>query len=298
MVAYRPGAGSRQRTMWLDRTGKAMEQLAFMNAPELSSDGRYLAGDRTIDGNRDVWILDLVRAGSTRFTIHPAVDGFPVWSPDGSRLAFHSQRRGNFDVWVRPASRGVGTEELLLGSADHEWPLDWSRDGQFLLYHRTDQNYASSDLWALPMTVGAREPIAVANTPFEERLGQFSPDGRWVAYETDESGRREIVVQSFPKPSALVHVSTNGGMAPRWSPDGTEIYYIALDGKLMAVPVALKDGTLIPGHPLALFFAKMPNSVFKANYSVGRDGRFLINAVSDESFPSPITVVVNSKPPS
>src|SRR6185503_10013243 len=106
-------------------------------------------------------------------------------------------------------------EERLLGTSDNEWPLDWSRDGRFLLYHRTDLKYASSDLWALPMTGANREPIPVATTPFVERLGQFSPDGQWIAYETNESGQREIVVQSFPKPGAIVHVSTSGGSAPR-----------------------------------------------------------------------------------
>jgi Tol biopolymer transport system component len=267
-----------------------------MNAPELSPDGRYVAGDRTVDGNRDVWLVDLVRGPLTRFTTHQAVDGFPVWSPDGARVAFHSQRNGTFDVWIKRSSGSVGTEELLVGTRDNEWPLDWSRDGRFLLYHRSDQNYARSDLWALPMTGNTRDPIAVANTPFEERLGQFSPDGRWIVYETNESGRREIVVRAFPASTAPVHISTNGGVAPRWSADGQEIYFVAPDGKIMAVPVAVKGSDFSAGNAAALFSAGLPAQVFKVQYAVTRDGEFLVNSLMDEGSASPITLILNWKP--
>jgi Tol biopolymer transport system component len=296
IVAYRAGQGSTERTSWFDRTGKVLRQLPWMNAPELSPDGRYVAGDRTVDGNRDVWLVDLVRGPLTRFTTHQAVDGFPVWSPDGARVAFHSQRNGTFDVWIKRSSGSVGTEELLVGTPDNEWPLDWSRDGRFLLYHRSDQNYARSDLWALPMTGNTRDAIAVANTPFEERLGQFSPDGRWIVYETNESGRREIVVQAFPASGAPVHISTNGGVAPRWSADGKEIYFVAPDGKIMAVTVAVKGREFSVGHPAALFFAGLPAQVFKVQYAVTRDGEFLVNSLMGEGSASPITLILNWKP--
>jgi Tol biopolymer transport system component len=295
-VAYRVGHGAPVQTSWFDRTGKVFGQLATWNAPELSPDGRYVAGDRTIDGNRDVWLLELARGASTRFTTHQAVDGFPVWSPDGSRIAFHSQRNGSFDVWMKRLNGAAGTEELLVGTPDNEWPLDWSRDGRFLLYHRSDQDYAGSDLWALPMTGNTRDPIVVANTPFEERLGQFSPDGRWIVYQTNESGRREIVVQAFPEASAPVHISTRGGVAPRWSADGTEIYFVGLDGRMMAVPVAVKGTVFSVGDPATLFFAGLMAQVFKAQYAVTRDGQFLINRLMDEGSASPITLIVNWKP--
>jgi Tol biopolymer transport system component len=298
IVAYRGGGASPVRTSWFDRTGQVLAQLASLNAPELSPDGRYVAGDRTTDGNRDAWVVDLVRRSSTRFTTHQAVDGFPVWSPDGSRIAFHSQRNGTFDVWIKQSNGAVGTEELLVGTPDHEWPLDWSRDGRFLLFHRSNQNYASSDLWVLPMTGSNREPVVVAKTPFEERLGQFSPDGRWIAYETNESGRREIVVQAFPKSSAPVPISTSGGVAPRWSVDGKEIYFISADGNLMAVPVTVRGSTFSAGNPLALFFAGLPAQVFKVQYAVTRDGQFLVNRLLDEGAASPITLILNWKPES
>ena len=190
VVAYRSGREARRRMTWFDRTGKVLsaDDEEVGNAPSLSRDQHYLAVDRTIDGNRDVWILDLARGGVTPFTRHPSVDGHPVWSPDGSRIAFHSQRNGTFDIWVKPFTV-EGSETVALGTPANEWPLDWSRDGRFLLFHRSDEHYASADLLALPMTGDDRTPVAVADTPFEERIGSFSPDGRWVAYQTDESGR-------------------------------------------------------------------------------------------------------------
>jgi Tol biopolymer transport system component len=147
------------------------------------------------------------------------------------------------------------------------------------------------------MTGTNREPIAVANTPFVERHGQFSPDGQWVAYETDESGRHEVVVQSFPTPRAIVHVSTSGGSGPRWSATGTEIYFVAPDGKLMAVPITIANSTLTPGNPIALFTVPIfEQQVFKATYAVAPNGRFLFNAPSDDAAAAPITLILNWTP--
>jgi Tol biopolymer transport system component len=143
------------------------------------------------------------------------------------------------------------------------------------------------------MTGSNRDPIVVANTPFEERLGQFSPDGRWIAYESDESGRREIVVRPFPEPGALVQISTDGGGAPRWSVDGKELYFVAPDGKMMVVPVTVTGSMFTPGNPTALFFTGLSNQVFRANYAVAPDGGFLVNTPSAESTAPPITVILN-----
>jgi Tol biopolymer transport system component len=210
-LAYRVARAAPPRMTWFDRTGSVLAEGADLNGPNLSPDGRYVAYDRTIEGNRDVWIMDLVRGGTTRFTNNAAIEGFPVWSPDGTRLVFHSLRKGTFDIWTRRFDGAPGTEELLLETAAHEWPIAWSRDGRFLLYQRTDQNYESSDLLALPMTGENRTPIVVANSPAEERMGEFSPDGRWIAYQTSESGKPEIVLRGFPESNGVVHVSTGGG---------------------------------------------------------------------------------------
>ena len=178
----------------------------------------------------DIWRVDLTRGGVTRITTDPGVDGYPVWSPDGSKLAFESNRQKTLDLWVT-AANGSGPDELLYAGPDSEWPMQWSHDGRFLLYQQSDLG-ERWDLWALPMTGPDRTPIAVATTRFAERMGQISPDGRWVAYETDESGRPEIVVQGFPEPNGRFPLSTQGGRSPRWSPRGDEICFVALDRKI------------------------------------------------------------------
>jgi Tol biopolymer transport system component len=298
ILAYHPGGGVRTRMTWFDQTGKVLERGADLNAPDLSSDGRYLAYDRTVQGNRDVWFRDLARGGGpTRFTTHPKVDGFPVLSPDNSQIAFHSLRNGNFDIWIKALNGAADTEQLLHGTSENEWPLDWSNDGRFLLYRKTDADYASSDLMALPMSGDDRAPVVVANKAFEERLGEFSPDGRWVAYETHESGRPEIVVQAFPKPSGVFHVSTRGGAAPRWKADGKVIYFIAPDGKMMSVGVTTSASAFEAGTPAPLFPTQIVVQVFRPQYAVAADGRIVVyNLEVDDASVSPITLILNWKP--
>ena len=130
-LAYRIAKATPSRLTWFDRAGAVLGLGADLNAPDISPDGRYVAYDRTIEGNRDVWIMDLVRGGTARFTTHSAIDGYPVWSPDGTRLVFHSQRNGTFDIWIKRFDGASGTEELLLETPGNEWPIDWSRDGRF-----------------------------------------------------------------------------------------------------------------------------------------------------------------------
>jgi serine/threonine protein kinase len=292
VIAHRAAGRTRIEATWIDRNGLVTQDgaIPFLNGPELSSDGRRLVGDRTVDGNRDIWIADLARGGLTRFTTHPAVDGFPLWSPDDQRVAFHSSRNGTIDLWIKPSSGGE--EQRLLDAPDSEWPIHWSKDGRFLLYQRSDLK-AAWNLWALPMTGTDRTPIAVAQTPFAERLGEFSPDGRWVAYETDESGRPEIVAQAFPHPLGRWPVSTSGGAAPRWNADGTAIYFIAPDGQMMAAPVTTKGSAFEPGPPVRLFPTQLMPQIFKYQYAVSRDGRFLLNTVAPETAAPPINLILN-----
>jgi hypothetical protein len=198
-------------------------------------------------------------------------------------------------LYTKP-SNGEGTEQLLLETLDA--PQDWSKDGRFLLYFKVDPK-TGRDLWALPVTGDDRKPRPVANTQFDEVAGQFSPDGRWVAYETNQSGQFDIVVQSFPEPKGMWKVSTNGGTQPRWSADGREIYFVAPDDTLMAAPVAgdVKGAAFVTGTPLALFPTQMRGTgvVIKPDYAVSRDGRFLINQRVEESTAVPITVISNWK---
>ncbi len=297
IVAHRPAGGGRQaRITWFDRNGQAVVgPPGFVNAPELSPDGRQVAFDRTTRGNRDIWLMDLARDSVTPFTVHPAVDGYPLWSPDGAQIVFESTRNGTFDLWIRSSS-GASPEQLLLEAPESEWPLHWSKDGRFLLYQTSDLE-TKWDLWVLPMIGSDRTPLVVANSPFVERMGQFSPDGRWLAYETNESGRPEIVAQAFPRASGRFAVSTGGGTAPRWRADGNEIFFIAPDGKMMAVPITTTGSAFEAGKPTALFPTNIMGLPFKSQYTVSRDGRFLVNNLQpDEGTVSPITLILNWKP--
>jgi serine/threonine protein kinase/Tol biopolymer transport system component len=302
ILAFREaGRPSARRLTWFDGAGNLLEHVEELNGPELSPDPeqRYLAGDLTIDGNRDVWIVDRLRGGSIRLTTHPAVDGYPIWSPKGTELVFESVRNGTFDLWIGPSNQ-PGDERLLFESPDHEIPIDWSADGRFVLYSRSDSapdtEYRRSDLWALPMTGEDRTPIAVANTPFEERMGAFSPDGRWVAYDTDQSGRFEVKVQAFPEPSEVFPVSTDGGLAPRWGSNG-EIYFVALDGTMMAARVSTTASTFESERPEPLFSTGITATQrFNQQYAVSSDRRFVVLDSQADDVVAPITVVLNWKP--
>ena len=183
---------------------------------------------------------------------------------------------------------------------ENKTPLAWSSDGRFLLYATLDPK-TGPDLWALPL-VGERKPFPVVQTPFEESAGQFSPDGRWLVYQSNESGRMEIYVRPFPGPGDQWAVSTAGGSQPRWRPDGKELFYVAPDARLMAAPIGVAPDrqTLEPGTPVPLFSTRLASGSnitggfgSKAQYMVAPDGRFLMNVAVEGATPSPITVVLN-----
>jgi Tol biopolymer transport system component len=304
LIAYRTGSDSLRQFRWYDRAGKALGDVGQAEStiviyPELSLDRSRLAMQRLMQGNTDVWLMDLLRGSVSRLTFDPAIDGAPVWSPDGSRLVFLSGRKGIYDLYLK-SSNGGGEEQLLLQSPNDKYPQSWSSDGRYLLYGESDSK-TGRDLFALPITgtnVNSAERIVVAHTPFDELNGQFSPDGRWVAYETNESGRFEVVVQPFPAATAKWQVSTAGGTQPRWKPDGKELYYVTPETKLMAVPLAISNGTVMPGAPVMLFPVRLSQG-FGANkqeYDVSRGGRFLLDESIESPTPTPITVIMNWKP--
>ena len=226
-------------------------------------------------------------------------NGNPVWSPDGRRVAFTSNRQGPFYLYQRNIET-AGGEEVVLDTPEGKSPNDWSSDGRFILY-RDLISYLHFDLMAIPLD-GDRKPVPIAHTNSDEREGQFSPDGKWVAYQSNESGRYEIYVQSFPNAAGKTRISAEGGSQVRWRHDAKEIFYVAQDGRLMAAPIRLNSAatTIEPGVPMVLFRPSNPGRVmasnFKAQYAVSRDGqRFLINTVLAEATTSPITLILNWK---
>jgi serine/threonine protein kinase/Tol biopolymer transport system component len=304
-VAYRAGAAIRRQLVWVDRTGKALGTMGGpdengLSAPSVSPDGRRVAVQRTVGGNLDIWLLDGSR--TSRFTFDAAQDRYPIWSPDGSRIAFDSDRTGAFDLYQKSSS-GVGVEELLAESAQTKVPHDWSADGRFLLYVSIDPQ-TGRDLWVLPVE-GNRKPWVFLKTSFDERQSAFSPDGRWVAYESNESGRYEIHVRALAAPVASDaaadvvgqwQVSTAGGVYPRWRPDGKELYYLSPTGAMMAAPIVVTGSAFEPGAAVTLFPTRIYGGGVEQQqgrqYDVTRDGRFLINAELDNAA-APITLLMN-----
>ena len=297
VLAYRGGGSPPRQLVWMDRAGNVTGVVGApdtetLASPELSSDGRRIVVQRIVQGNVDVWLIDASRGVPTRLTFDGREDTLPLFSPDGSRVIFASTRSGIGAVYEKALS-GAGEERLLSPTSERKIPLSWSPDGRYLLCAGIGEK-TGSDLWALPLDGGT--PIAIATTPFEEIAGQFSPDGRWVAYASNESGRMEVYVRPFPEPDGATPVSTSGGTHPRWRPDGKELFYVAPDGRLMAAPIAAAGRTLDPGAPVALFTPRFAIGASitqaKPQYVVGRDGRFLINSAIEQATP-PITLVLN-----
>ena len=221
----------------------------------------------------------------------------PVWSPDGHRIVFTSNRRGpsEWALYMKSAD-GTGNDELLVAKA--LGPNDWSPDGRFILYTIAGLK-GDRDIMALPLE-GDRTPVPVVATPFNETNGQFAPDGQWIAFQSNESGRPEIYVQPFRRPGQKVRISTEGGIQARWRGDGKELFYLAPDQRLMAVPIQLdaQRNVVDVGTPVALFttaLAGIPQNDSGRHYMVSRDGqRFLMDTLREVTLP--ITVVLNWKP--
>ena len=299
-IAYRAGSsGGKRQLLWVDRSGKEVAKIGEAHdfGPSylsLSPDGQQIAVQRGLQGNADIWLLDLVRGGAVRFTTAPQPEIAPVWAPDGKRIVFSAAYSGRFDLY-RKALDGTASE-LLLGTDENKQATDWSRDGRYLLY-RAVSDSANFDVWALPLE-GDKRPIPLVRTPFEERDAQFSPDGKWIAYQSNESGRFEIYLQPFPVPGARIPVSTGGGAQVRWRRDGKEIFYIATDGRLMAVPLQTDpSGTPKPGAPVPLFLTHVGavEDISLTHYVPSADGqKFLMDTIVEENA-APITIILNWK---
>ena len=309
LVAYRTGASSPRQLTWFDRSGTARgtvgEADSSLFQTRVSPDGRRVAVQREF-ANADLWLLDGDRA--SRFTFDAATEVRPTWSPDGTRIAFASNRTGVFDLYQKLTS-GAGVEERIVASNQTKTPSSWSADGRFLLFNSTDPQ-TSMDMWVVPM--GDRTPSPFLKTPFRELHGVFSPDDRWVAYQSNESGQDEVYGRPFVPPTDATRaattapataggqsqVSTAGGVHPVWRRDGKELHYLNPEGAMMAVPIAT-GATLSPGAPVVLFSTRIvgggADRGVGPQYDVAPDGRFLIN-MELPGDAAPITLIQHWNP--
>jgi len=302
-LIYFAGAGPAvdRQFVWRDQTGRLLgtegKPGLYTTNFDLSPDGTQIAvGQRNLNDSRyDIWLVDWARNLSRRLTFDPALspNGNVVWSGDGKQVAFASTRAGNRDIYARNVN-GVGAETPLLATPVDEWPEDWSEDGRYLAYGRnTTQN--NGGLFALPL-FGDRQPITIADTPFGEDEPRFSKDGRWVAYNSDESGTNQVYLVSFPAIDQKRQISTDGGVQPRWRRDGKELFYLGLDGRIMAVDLRI-DATVDAGVPRALFNTRLSVDPIRDQFAVTADGqRFLVQVPLVNGTPTPITVLVNWRP--
>ena len=275
LVVAQPATSGLSTLEWIDRHG-THEPLAL--APQdygyamVSPDGTRVAVERRTNGNRDIWILDLKRLTQTQLTDGPTEDMLPRWSPDGKRVYFGSNRGGTFDVYSQAAD-GASSATLEFGGPEFQVPSSTTPDGTRLIVYDRFNDLAVLDL-AKPDHL---EPLL--HSEFDERLGEVSPDGKWIAYESDESGKQfEIILRSFPNVSERREiVSDNGGRFPRWGPNGSnELYYLTPTGAMMAVPITLSP-TLALGKAVKLFdWQKPPVGRSGRRYDLAPDGRFLV----------------------
>jgi eukaryotic-like serine/threonine-protein kinase len=296
VLVYSSGSSGNTQQTWIDRTGKEKGLLGGpgnLIRPWVSPDGNRLALDGVdLLGNRDIWLIELASGKPTRFTFDPATDLFAVWSPDGSRIAFSSDREGPRHLYQK-ATTGAGKEELLLKTDLNKFPTDWSADGRFILFTVNDPK-TKLDVWVLPQC-GDQKPFPFLQTEFSERNARFSPDGQWVAYSSDESGINQIYVQTFPGLGGKQQISSNGGYFLAWRRDGSELFYISSDKKMMAVDVKETGGTFKSGEPKALFDVHVPSvNAAVTQFAVTADGqKFLVAKSITENTSIPIAVVMN-----
>jgi hypothetical protein len=290
-------SGDRWQLNWRDRNGvrlSGMDQPGmWIKSVSLSPDGNSAAVASVASGDEfrgDIWIRSLSRDTNARLTSEPTVESHPIWDRSGNSITYYSNRRGNRDIFSKPAD-GRGTATPLVAGPLNENPEDWSSDGSVLVYS-VDDPQRKGDLWYLKRKVdGSYEPVPFLQTPFAESEAALSPDGRYLAYKSNESGRAEIYVQRFPEGGPKQQISINGGHYPRWRKDGTELFYVAGE-TLMAAPVTTGSHFSV-GVPGPLFKNTDLDSDGR-RYDVSSDGRrFLIAERAEESAKPVIRVVRN-----
>jgi eukaryotic-like serine/threonine-protein kinase len=302
VLAYTSGdAGGDYQLTWFDRSGKIVGTVATPGLAlwaAISPDGNTVVEDHPDPqtGLYDIWLHDLARGTNSRFTFNSKTNRFPIWSPDGSHIAFASND-GVTNIYQKAASGVAQDEPLDKAEGRMKRPDDWSRDGRYIIEEVSNDPKTGYDIWVLPL-FGDRKPFPYLNTEFNEHYAKLSPNGHWLAYVSDETKREEVYVQTFPTPGGKWQVSTNGGSRPIWSRNGKELYFFGPDQKLMAVEMkndAVKSGARFEaGVPKPLFESHFGAvTAFNGWFDVSKDGRFLIPQVVAPVTSEPMTVVVN-----
>jgi WD40 repeat protein len=293
-LVYGASESSENRIVWLDRAGKEISEVGKplgVNTCALSPDGTRLAMSirDAKSGRSDIWIRDMERGVTSRLTFDPKDEFAPVWSKDGKSVIFASDRDGTNGIYEKSAS-GTGPTKKIWTSQDRIIPGGLSPDGRFLAVNRWTQGTVQT--WILPMA-GSKKPYAFLHASFQEGMPVFSPDGHYMAYVSNETGRFEIYVRRFPGPSGKWQVSAEGGIDPQWSADGRTIYFRSLNSKLMAAPVTPGAG-FQAGVPKALFTAEFTAGTGVDQYQVSRDGKkILLITPTERQKTSPITVILH-----
>ena len=302
MLAYRTGSESNVEYTWFDREGRVVGRAGVVaqarNEVALSPDGSRLAHSEA-NAPSQVAVLDLARGIDSRLSFNHDGGRSPAWSPDGRWIAFGSDHSPS-TLYLKDAANGA-PERKILQTPTIKSVEGWSRDGRFLLFSEVNARTGLSGLWAIhdPLGSGELKPIALGDPTFLERQGASSPDSRWLAYTSLDSDDFEIYVRPFPPGDGRTgrwRVSPSGGTEARWRGDGKELFYLAGDGKLMAVDVTTAPGAAAfqSGIPHPLFATQLPVSSFGRNYDVARDGkRFLLAVPPAPSIATPVTLVLN-----
>jgi eukaryotic-like serine/threonine-protein kinase len=270
---------NRSNLVWIHRSGKRLGGAGpedDYSSLRLSPDGtRAAIGRRNRERLDDIWVFEFTRGIMSRLTFDPKRETWPVWSPDGRQIAFSANGSGIYQLY-RKSADGSGNEEQLTQGGSNKELTDWSRDGRLLVYQEPDPK-TGEDIWALPLE-GNRKSMPIVQTPFNDGAGQLSPDGKWIAYHSNESGHFEIYMQTFPPSRGRWQISTAGGGSPRWRADGKEIFYLTEDReRVMAVDIRASPGKVEAGVPHALFPASLSGPNILYPYDVTPDGqRFLI----------------------
>ena len=297
VIAYR-SASPNSRLLWFDRAGRQLGSFPTAgdyHHPRLSPDERSMIVEKTdpSSGRHTIWTLDLLRLTSSRLIADPFGAHHAAWSPEGERIVFSSNRLGGLALFMTRADGAGSAEPVLPGEKSFVYIADWSRDGHYLLYQI--ERGGNQDLEVLRLDADRKSQIFVGS-PAKEIQGQFSPDGKWIAYTSDESGSPEVYVRHFPDVGKKWQISTHGGVQGRWRANTKELFYLALDGTLMAVDVVASSSSFRPGAPHPLFDTGIAGSFFDRfnQYLVTRDGqRILVNRSADDENSAPITVVMN-----